>query len=96
MLQRGRRHFPGRAGGVEERTSVLGRESLAALPEELREELADATISLDTERITGVIGRISERDDALGNLLARHADRFAYTQILNALDAAGSLHHPGS
>jgi CheY-like chemotaxis protein len=61
--------------------------ALAALPESLRGELEDALISLDIERIARVVRRISERDLALGELLARRADIFAFTPILHALAA---------
>jgi CheY-like chemotaxis protein len=60
---------------------------LAALPESLRGELEDALISLDIERIARVVRRISDRDLALGELLARRADTFAFTPILHALAA---------
>ncbi len=66
-------------------TAVLRPEALAALPEELRRELADAVIALDGELITGLIRRISEADPALGGVLAVLAGRFAYTPILHAL-----------
>jgi CheY-like chemotaxis protein len=59
---------------------------LAALPEELRTELRHAVIALNVERIAGVIGRVSERDPVLGAVLARCAERFAYTAILKAVE----------
>jgi CheY-like chemotaxis protein len=61
--------------------------ALAALPESLRGELEDALISLDIERIARLVRRISERDSALGEVLARRADIFAFTPILHALAA---------
>jgi hypothetical protein len=60
---------------------------LGALPEELRIELRDALITLDAGRIALVIGRVSEQDSALGSVLARRANRFAYTAIFEALEA---------
>ena len=68
----------------------LRREDLAALPEELRRELANAVISLDRELIAGVIQRVSERDAGLGVVLTQHADRLAYTAMLNAVESAVS------
>jgi signal transduction histidine kinase/DNA-binding NarL/FixJ family response regulator len=67
--------------------AALRPEALAALPEELREELANALIALDAERIAGLIRGISEGDPALGGTLALLAGRFAYTPILKALQA---------
>jgi signal transduction histidine kinase/DNA-binding response OmpR family regulator len=60
---------------------------IAALPGELRTELRDAVIALNGERIAGVIGCVSERDPILGAVLARCAEQFAYTAILNAVEA---------
>jgi signal transduction histidine kinase/DNA-binding response OmpR family regulator len=58
---------------------------LAALPAALRDELENAVISLDRERVARLVEKISEHDAALGNVLARLADRFAYTQIFDAV-----------
>ncbi len=66
-------------------TPVLRPEALAALPEEVRKELADALIALDVMRIAGLIRGISELDPALGGVLAILAGKFAYTPILKAL-----------
>jgi CheY-like chemotaxis protein len=66
-------------------TTTLRAEALAALPVELREELANAVIALDGERIAGVIRGIAEVDPALGGALALLAGRLAYTPILKAL-----------
>ena len=65
--------------------AALRREDVAALPEELRNELANALISLDRERIAQVIQRASQQSAPLGALLAHYADRFAYTQMLDAV-----------
>ena len=59
--------------------------ALAALPADLRRELADALAILDTERIDALIGRVAERDAALGQTLRRHADDFDYAPIEEAL-----------
>ncbi len=68
-------------------TAELQPEALAAIPEELRQDLANALTMLDGERITGVIRRMSEVDPALGGVLALLAGRFAYTPILKALQS---------
>jgi signal transduction histidine kinase/ligand-binding sensor domain-containing protein/CheY-like chemotaxis protein len=57
-------------------------EMLAALPENLRAELAEALILLDSRRIAETIDRISEHDAELGRLLARRSVRLSYTSIL--------------
>jgi len=69
----------------ENSASPLRPEALAAIPQELREELVDALVRLDTTRIAAVIVRVSERNALLGHSLAHYADRFAYSQILHAL-----------
>ena len=63
----------------------LDRAALAALPDELRRELADALVALDIGRIGALLGRVAERDPALGQLLRRHADNFDFTLIEDAL-----------
>jgi CheY-like chemotaxis protein len=68
-------------------TTALRPEALAALPEETREELANALRELDAVRIAGLIRGISEVDPALGAALAQFANRLAYTPILRALRA---------
>jgi CheY-like chemotaxis protein/nitrogen-specific signal transduction histidine kinase len=61
-------------------------QDLATLPKELRTELANAVISLDRERIARVIRRVSERNTPLGVMLMRHAEGFAYTAMLDAIE----------
>jgi CheY-like chemotaxis protein len=73
-------------------SGALDRVALAALPPALRTELADALVSLDAERIAGVIRRVSESDPALGGALEHHADQFQYTGILQALQARHGPH----
>jgi signal transduction histidine kinase/ligand-binding sensor domain-containing protein/CheY-like chemotaxis protein len=70
--------------------AALRPADLAALPRELRDELANALITLDRARIANVIQRVSERNAALGVVLARHADRFAYTAMLHAVENSQS------
>ena len=60
-------------------------ESFAGLSLELRDQLEEALVSLNVQRIAELISTISEQDLALSGLLARCADRFAYTPILNSL-----------
>jgi CheY-like chemotaxis protein len=64
---------------------MLHAADLAALPAVLRDELENAVISLDRERVARLVEKISEHDAALGKVLARLADRFAYTAIFDAL-----------
>src|SRR5581483_5596296 len=59
--------------------------ALAALPEELRTELANALISLDIDRVNRAVNRIAERDAALGRALVPYCDQYAYSSILRAL-----------
>jgi signal transduction histidine kinase/CheY-like chemotaxis protein len=86
----GVRYLYGEAAPAKEPASALCQQALAALPEELRRELMKAVISLDTEYIAALIDRVSEQDGALGKALERLAVRFAYTEILNALQDDGS------
>jgi signal transduction histidine kinase/DNA-binding response OmpR family regulator len=65
----------------------LTHAALERLPLDLRLELASAVVTLETNRIADLIGRISELDGGLGDLLARCASRFAYTEIFRALTA---------
>jgi signal transduction histidine kinase/DNA-binding NarL/FixJ family response regulator len=61
--------------------------SLAALPQDLRDELASALVQLDPGRIAASIVRVSDCDAVLGRALAWHADRFAYSKLLSALES---------
>jgi hypothetical protein len=55
------------------------------LPDELRKELRDALIMLNPARISTAIERISQENRALGLILARCADGYAYTEIFDAI-----------
>jgi hypothetical protein len=68
-----------------ERLMELQPESLRSLPEELRAELADALVRLDTSRINQIISRVQERDPDAGAMLANAARRLAYSEILDAI-----------
>jgi CheY-like chemotaxis protein len=74
-----------------ETPNVLSRESLASLPEVLRKELTNAVISLNVERIAGMIEQISSRDPALGKALALYAERYDFSQILQALEPSEAM-----
>ncbi|HEX4769354.1 MAG TPA: two-component regulator propeller domain-containing protein [Bryobacteraceae bacterium] len=64
---------------------------LAGLPAELRKDLREAVISLDSEAIASVIGRMSEHNPALARTLSQYAGRYAYSPILEALRSAESV-----
>jgi CheY-like chemotaxis protein len=68
-----------------EAAGPLRLEALAALPLELRGELAGALISLDAGRIGEIIRRISGQNPALGGLLAHHAAQLEYSAILQVV-----------
>ena len=65
--------------------AALDPAALAALPADLRRELLDALVALDTGRIVALIGRVAEQNPALGQLWRRHADNFDYATIERAL-----------
>ena len=65
--------------------AALRPEDLRSLPDELRDELANAVISLDRASIDRVIQRVAECNVPLGAALAHHAERFAYTAIVEAV-----------
>ena len=60
------------------------RPNLSMLPEQLRKELVDAVVRLDSTRIREVIARVAEHDAATGEFLSRTAKRLAYSEILKA------------
>jgi signal transduction histidine kinase/DNA-binding response OmpR family regulator len=65
----------------------LNAEALAVLPEQLRHELASSLVTLEVDRITQVIDRISGPYPAIGGVLRHSADMFAYTHLLRTLEA---------
>ncbi len=73
------------AAAAEASALALHAEAVAALPQEVRGELIDALVSLDTGRIEDLIRQISEWNPTLGRALAHHADQLSYTTILRAL-----------
>jgi CheY-like chemotaxis protein/anti-sigma regulatory factor (Ser/Thr protein kinase) len=81
-----------RHGGAQpEPLPAAPMDAIAALPLELRVELSKAVISLDCRRIGEMIALVSQHDAVLGRSLGRSADRLAFTEILNAIDA-GTAH----
>ena len=68
-----------------ESVGTLRPEALAALPDELRAELMNTVLALNVNQIKAVIKRVSEVDGTLGAALLFHADRFAFTKVLQAL-----------
>ena len=79
----------GAAKSDSERVGELRAEDLSALPDELRKELRDALIMLNPARISTAIERISQENRALGLILARYADRYAYSKIFDAIMTEG-------
>jgi hypothetical protein len=65
--------------------SDLRPEDLASIPVPLREELENAVISLNAERIMAAVSQVSAHDATLGNVLRRMAGKYQYTSILDAL-----------
>ena len=69
-------------------SAVVRPEALAALPRELRQQLANAVISLNRERIMSIIDAVAERDQDLGAALRQLGNQFAYTALFNAIERA--------
>ena len=69
----------------------LDRTALAALPDDLRRELAEALVVLEVGRLDAAIARIGDHDKALGENLRRLADNFDFAPIEDAL-REGSPH----
>jgi hypothetical protein len=63
----------------------LRPEDLSSLRHELRKELRNALITLNPARISAAIEHISQENAALGLVLARYADRYAYSKIFEAV-----------
>ncbi len=75
----------GAAESDSQRVGELMVEDLSALPDELRKELRDALITLNPVWISTAIERISQENGSLGLILARYANRTAYTEIFDAV-----------
>jgi CheY-like chemotaxis protein len=63
----------------------LSAEAMAALPEELRKQLAQDLNHLDSERIMATIDEIAQIDAALAAALRARAENFDYPAILALL-----------
>jgi CheY-like chemotaxis protein len=63
----------------------LNTDDLSRLPGELREELRDALMMLNPAQISTAIERISRENMALGSILARHAEGYEYSKILDRM-----------
>jgi hypothetical protein len=57
------------------------------IPNELRKELSDVVVTLDTELIGQVIAKISLYDASLGDAMFDAARRSAYSEILRAMSS---------
>jgi CheY-like chemotaxis protein len=64
---------------------TLRPEDFAALPAALRDQLEDAVIALDRERIALLVRQISGQNASLGFTLARLTEQFVYTPIFDGL-----------
>jgi len=69
----------------------LNPEDLQSIPEDLRQDLRQALISLDSGRVADVIQRISEVDEALAKTLSTYAAKLAYTPILRATSSGDGV-----
>jgi len=69
---------------------ALRPEQLDALPADLRQELRQAVIELDTARTQALIEQVTERDAALGRALHTLAARLDYPSLLNWLEKGHS------
>ncbi|CDH43356.1 ATP-binding protein [Candidatus Contendibacter odensensis] len=68
-------------------TANISLEDLADLPQQLRQLLSAALIRLDPAQVTAIIHQITDINKSLGDTLAYHADRLAYTTLLRSLNA---------
>ena len=76
-------------GGAErsdrEPAGELSAEELSVLPYDLRKELQDALVLLNPAGISRAIELISQANKPLGLILKRYVDRYAYTEIFDAI-----------
>src|SRR5947209_1981664 len=64
---------------------VQTAEDLAALPGTLKKDLEDAIFSMDQDRVSQVLLRVSQQDRSVGSALESLADNLSYSPILTAL-----------
>jgi signal transduction histidine kinase/ligand-binding sensor domain-containing protein/DNA-binding response OmpR family regulator len=81
-------YSPAVSAAAREPAFRLRPEDLAAIPLELRQELEDAIVSLNRERIALVIQQISEQNAGIGESLARLSNSLAFTTIFQSLEAS--------
>ncbi len=62
---------------------------LAVLPQDVRQQLRDALVSLDTDRVAAAIAEAGKTDPALARTLKQLAENFDYPPILRALVGEG-------
>ncbi len=60
---------------------ATGEESRAIVPDSLRQELAEALVNLNIDRIDALIGQVAQQDAETGQRFRRYADGFAYERI---------------
>ncbi len=65
---------------------ALRPEQLDVLPAELRRDLRQAVIELDTARTQALIGQVTERDASLGRALNTLATQFDFEGLLKLLE----------
>jgi CheY-like chemotaxis protein len=71
-----------------DKLAEIPAKALSELPRELKDELIQALIGLNSPLIDELIERVTRLNPALGAILAQHAGRFGYTAMLKALQAA--------
>ncbi|MES9913746.1 MAG: hypothetical protein ABW126_15275, partial [Candidatus Sedimenticola sp. 4PFRAG1] len=64
-------------------------EAIAALPGQLREEIRNAAIELDMERLTSLVGEVEKLDASLAAAMSRLIDSYNVTPLLKLLEQAG-------
>jgi CheY-like chemotaxis protein len=79
-----RRATPAKVAAAEPNVTLHAAD-VVDIPVALRAELRESIIALDADRISGAIRKISERDAALGAILAQHASHYSYTPMLDAI-----------
>ena len=71
----------------EDSAGALDPQAVEELPSDLRAELTDAVVALDTVRIDRLIVRVREHSPELGAALRHRADHLELTAVLRALRA---------
>jgi signal transduction histidine kinase/DNA-binding response OmpR family regulator len=81
------------SGAIPELTGA----DLAALSESLRKELRESLLTLDRTVIGAAIERVTQENSRLGSILEYHAESYAYSRVLAALEeglAVAEVHQP--